>query len=503
MRKATGVGVFVSLGRAIGGCPKARTADGDELADGRRGGLEKRPSMTPTDKEGVVLGNVLVSSYEGCRKSASAAQRAALRPVVAAIAQLRRRPVSGPHHSDALRRAVSLSLSTAILLVLASTLAATVMSPSASGVHDPADSAIAAECIGCHTAQRQEPINHFPNGLGRWTDGQCYGCHAELNDVAAARARGVRDARYFAVPVTEQKLASMVTHPLAYMNAPEHVEPPTSSIPRLSVMRLAAFLRRPANLSPMEGSRAPRMMAYPALRSQDLQQVGALMGINTWASVPEEGKDDPQEAQRIEQLWTLRCASCHGGDRPVSGRSGVALGLYTPEWIYAYANGKEASGRQDRRMPVLALSREDALRLYRFLGAMRTEAEQALDTRVARLELPGSKAEDVPDAFVTYLWDRFFRDATCVHCHATSPRAASAFRADAQGLKEYLRRKSGQDFWRRLEIRQLEAEHGLVASTPGMPMAGVELPAEVRKLVGQWVRAGCRAPDGQRYCPEQ
>jgi predicted CXXCH cytochrome family protein len=366
---------------------------------------------------------------------------------------------------------------------------------------EPGVNVVAAECSGCHTPARNEPASRFANGLGRWTDAQCYGCHAELNDVATMRARGVRDARYFAVPVSEQKLAALVERPLAYMNAPESVEPHAGSVPRISITRLSAFLRRPASLSAHGGSRAPRMMAYPHLGTEDVREVARLLGVATTPAAA-EGSNAPEMQQRIEKLWSHTCAECHEGPRPASGRSAVALGLYAPEWIFAYANGKAAGVRGERNMPIVELSRDDAQGLYRFLGAARAEAERALDARVKELDLPRAGAtEDVPDAFVGYLWGGFFRDATCVHCHATSPRAAGAFRADPEGLKAYLRRKSGGEFWRRLEIRALEAEHGLVAAVPGMPMAGVELPAEVRNLVARWVRGGCRAPDGQRFCP--
>jgi hypothetical protein len=180
----------------------------------------------------------------------------------------------------------------------------------------------------------------------------------------------------------------------------------------------------------------------------------------------------------------------------------MALALYTADWIEAYANGKVGGIHPERKMPVFSLSRSDAEGLFHLFGAMRTEAERALDSRVSQLKIEDTgPVGQMPDAFVSYLWGRFFRDATCVHCHTTNSRAGRAFQADAAGLQAYLQRKSGAEFWRRLETRALEAEQGLVAASPGMPMAGVELPAEARKLIGRWVRDGCRAPDGKKHCP--
>src|SRR5262245_4852863 len=130
-----------------------------------------------------------------------------------------------------------LSLTTCVLIVLAQAPAAAAAGASVSVSHGAARGVVASECTGCHTPKRTEPLSRFANGLGAWTDAHCYGCHAEINAVAAAGARGTRDARYYALPVEEKKLASFVAHPLAYMNAPEHVEPPGSAVPRLSPTR--------------------------------------------------------------------------------------------------------------------------------------------------------------------------------------------------------------------------------------------------------------------------
>ncbi|WPB80853.1 hypothetical protein KYC5002_17165 [Archangium violaceum] len=360
---------------------------------------------------------------------------------------------------------------------------------------------VESECTGCHTSRRVEPQSRFPTGLGRWNDSQCYGCHAELNEVAALSAKGVRDRRYFAVPVRDEKLARMATSPLAYMNAPESLEPVEGGVPRVSWTRLADFLKRPASLSPSQGSRAPRMMAYPALNARELKAVARLLGVKPPARPEASVRLSDVERRQAEALWMARCVTCHGGPSPVSGRSDVALGLYTAEWLQAYASGKASSPRGARTMPVVPLSPQEAGLLHRLFGEKRIEAERELDARVSRLKLEDSAARGpVPPTLVSYLWGPFFRDATCVHCHATSPRAIAAFTADAEGLKAYLRRKSGTEFWRRLESRALEAEHGLVAAQPGMPMAGVELPRELRSLIARWVLEGCKDPQGQSWC---
>jgi mono/diheme cytochrome c family protein len=242
------------------------------------------------------------------------------------------------------------------------------------------------------------------------------------------------------------------------------------------------------------------MLAYPRLRPEHVGSITKLLGVGDRAPSTAPPALDASERTRVTQLWAACCAACHAGALPVSGRGPASLALYSADWIFAYANGQAQGLTEPRQMPIVSVTREDAASLYQLLGELRAEQETALDERVRQLSLAATPQRAVPETFVTYLWGRFFRDATCVHCHATSPRAARAFRADAQGLKEYLERKSGEEFWRRLEIRALEAEAGLGADTPGMPMAGVELPAPLRQLIGAWVRAGCKAPDGQSYC---
>lgn len=357
------------------------------------------------------------------------------------------------------------------------------------------------ECLGCHTVRRNEPQSRFATGLGQWKDRQCYGCHAELNEVALQSVNGIRDRRYFAVPVSEDKLMRFAMSPLAYMNAPETMEPREGDVRRISWERLKDFLRRPASLSPVQGSRAPRMMAYPSLSSKDLKAAATVLDVKQPAQKEPPARMTEADRRQADALWKSRCVPCHGGARPLSGRSGVALGLYTSQWLHAYAGGSVSSPRKERAMPIVPLSSQEAELLYQLFGEMRSVAERELDERVSRIRIEHAAAPvAVPRALVGYLWGPFFREATCIHCHATNSRAAGAFIATAEGLKAYLKRKSGTEFWRRLEIRALEADQGLVAAQPGMPMAGVELPKELRAFIARWVMDGCRDLEGKSWC---
>jgi len=361
----------------------------------------------------------------------------------------------------------------------------------------------ATECVGCHTAQRTIPQSRFGNGLGRWTDAHCYGCHAELNDVARMRHRRQPDPRYVAVPVREERLARMATtEPLSYMMAPERVEPPTASPPRIAWERLAAFLKRPSTLSHTGGQRAPRMMAYPDLTAQEAREAGRVLGIRQARVSAPATRLSPQERKQAETLWATRCVACHGGEQLLAGRTAVTLGIYTPEWLQAYAANKVSSPTGgERAMPEVPLDLKEARLLYRLFGELRVEAEREVDTAVEKLRLDAAPlpAQVSPD-FIRHLWGSFLREATCVHCHATSPRAARAFTATEDGLRRYLREQGGAKFWSRLATRRVEARHGLVAEKPGMPMAGAPLSDETLSLIARWVLDGCRDPNGQRAC---
>ncbi|AFE04298.1 hypothetical protein COCOR_01803 [Corallococcus coralloides DSM 2259] len=360
----------------------------------------------------------------------------------------------------------------------------------------------AAECTGCHTEKRGVAQQRFGNGLGRWTDAQCYGCHAELNDVAVKRQQRIRDPRYVAVPVREERLRSMATtSPLSYMNAPERVEP-GGPVSRIALERLGDFLRRPSSLSVTEGSRVPRMMAYPDLQPRELAEIARMLGVKTPRARAKPLPLSGTERQQAESLWATRCRACHDGAQRLAGRSAVTLGLYTAEWLHAYAsNTVSAPLPQERTMPEVPLSLEEARLLHRLFGEMRTQAEQELDARVAELKLEtGPMPAQLPPGFLPFLWGPFFRTATCVHCHATSPRAARAFTATEAGLKDYLRGHSGREFWLRLATRHVEERHGLVAARPGMPMAGAPIPQETLGLIARWALEGCPDPQGQTWC---
>lgn len=378
------------------------------------------------------------------------------------------------------------------------------------------DGPLVEECRGCHGPERDRPVARFANGLGRWKDGQCFGCHAELNDIGVKLASGVRDARYFAAPMAEDKLSRLSRQPLSFTRAPLLLDPGSGSVRRLSRARLERFLRRPSATFAADAIAAPGMMAFPRISPDALAEVwgwveqmrdrDARPGVEVDALRAEDDrKMSPTEYRAAQKLFDQRCAPCHGGARPTSGRTGVTLSLFSAEWLEWYSSGRGRTEGDGRKMPDVELSSEEARALYRFFGAMRAEAERKVDRATRALDAPRALRDDrgaakVEPELVSYIFGRFFTDAGCVHCHLASPRAAQRFVSTPEGLRRYLETRSGSELWRRLELRAIEAEHGLGTKDPGMPMGRPPLPPPLRAAVGRWVRASCPDPEGRTLC---
>lgn len=356
------------------------------------------------------------------------------------------------------------------------------------------------ECMGCHTANRETPKSRFAVGLGVWDEGQCFGCHAEIDGIARDARAGQRGRGFASVPVSFDRLMQMSTRPLPYLKAPERIRFVVDDIQRIAPERLGAFLRRPAT----GGSSAEHpdwMMAFPALRDDEAEAILTAMGGNGGARrhVARAGKT---EALR---LWKSICVSCHDTSAGAAGRTPAYLSLFTADWIFGYVNSSSHSstGREQRQMPVFAIDREAAQGLYELFGEERRRREERLDGPVRGLG--GGQADDPPGgklsrAAIDYIWGRALRDGACVHCHTGDTRARRHFEATPEGLRAYVGRNGGLALWKRLETRVLEEQEGLVAAAPGMPMTARPLPAQMRALILKWVKSGCLDADGRRAC---
>lgn len=345
------------------------------------------------------------------------------------------------------------------------------------------------ECQGCHFSQRSESEGVFASGFGRWSDEQCFGCHQEITQVAANLKKGVADKRYYGLPVSDKRLKALDTHPMSYLDAPTqpfHQNQQT----KVSANSLAGYLRRPHGECNTKGCKAPPMMAYPLLK--DLQLAEILPVIEVDSSLQQAG----------EAVFNTKCSTCHQTSQP-SGYNPVALSLFSADWIYSYANGNHRP--KDTQMPKIALSKAEASQLTSYFLTQRQRQELALDKAQAVLFSNYQALSDkpLPAPMVNYIWQGFWRDTGCVHCHSIEGRAHEKFDTSIAGIKGWLSNNSPFALYERLAIRTLEAKHGIGAQTPGMPMTGEPLPEHLINLIGRWLRAGCADTRQQQHCHQQ
>ncbi len=360
------------------------------------------------------------------------------------------------------------------------------------------------ECLGCHQQERHQPVARFPNGFGKWQDSQCYGCHQEITAVAANLAAGKKDDRYLSLPVSDERLKVLANHPMPYLKAPRDM----LLTGRTDLSSLLQFLQRPhgrcdqsatlagrgnaaspaqaQSATPSGGVKktdttlctAPAMMAYPTLTAADLSHFSSFIGVESTEGNSNNG----------QQLFAANCAGCHQHSNN-SGYNSEALSLFARDWIAQY---QHKAGNSYQMSPL------ESADLVAFFNNERNSKQQKLDQAVANLGLSWQqlKARQLAEPEIAYLWQHFWRDANCVHCHGIEGRAKDKFDTSEAGIKRYFKAGKGAQLYYRLKIRQLEQQHGMGASVPGMPMTGAALPDPFINLVGGWLKAGC--PDQQR-----
>lgn len=355
------------------------------------------------------------------------------------------------------------------------------------------------ECLGCHQQERHQPVARFPNGFGKWQDSQCYGCHQEISEVAANLASGKNDPRYLSLPVSDERLKVLAKHPMPYLQAPRDMLQPG----RTDFASLLQFLQRPhgrcetpatttakASLTKTTAAdtravcTAPAMMAYPSLSATDLQHFQSFIG-----SQPDKGNSN-----QGKQLFAANCDGCHQHSNK-SGYNTVALSLFASDWLRQY---------QHKAGNKYQLSAEESSDLTAFFNNERSNKQQQLDKAVGELGASWQqlKARQPAPPEIAYLWQHFWRDANCVHCHGIEGRAKDKFETSEQGIKRYLKAGKGAQLYYRLKIRQLEQQHGIGAAVPGMPMTGAALPDPFINLVGGWLKAGCPDQQGLSHCAD-
>lgn len=344
------------------------------------------------------------------------------------------------------------------------------------------------ECSGCHFVSRDKAATHFDNGFGRWNDAQCFGCHAEIHQISENYRRGFKDARYFTLPVTDKRLQWMEKYPLPYLQAPELGQDQKTA--RLSLSGLKNFLQRPLGSCDVNGlCTAPLMMAYPTISLDEV----AKLPFNFGTSVTSY---DERQARQGELTFAQGCADCHAHGK-VSKYSAAHLSLFSTEQIINYTHQAAAPNQL-----VAGLNKEQVSELAAYFSSARTKREQALDAEIANIthDFQTLHAKPLTLKERQYLWQSFWRDGGCVHCHGIEGRAKQRFDTSTSGLEQFLRSGRGEAIYLRLKIKTLEQKHGIGAAIAGMPMTGNALHPAVIDLVGRWIKTGCDNQQGNKLC---
>lgn len=342
------------------------------------------------------------------------------------------------------------------------------------------------ECVGCHLPERGNVEKRFPSGFGTWDDSQCYGCHAELVEVSMNVLEGKEDKRLSSLPISDERIRNIRHHPLPYLTTKEKPWAHKNK-DKLTADTLIQFLKRPHGRCMQDDScYAPRMMAYP-----DTDNL-----ISTKA--PKQTYT-PESTKEGAAIFAAKCQSCHEFS-DISGYDKVALSLFSSEWIYEYANsdGLEVDGRQ---MPKINVSKEEARALFGFFQNSRGIKEAEVDKLVKQVLVNfKNKNEHISDRSIEYVWNEFWREGDCVHCHAIGGRASKAFDTSLPGILAWLKNNRPEELVERLLIRHVEKRLGLGSSTPGMPMTREPIPLEGITIVSTWINHGCPDLDRKTHC---
>ena len=217
--------------------------------------------------------------------------------------------------------------------------------------------------------------------------------------------------------------------------------------------------------------------------------------------------DTKSSIQQGKHIFESTCKSCHMTSQ-MSGYNAVAMSLFSADWIHQYVNGKvvrPSASPEQRQMPTFHISKKDAASLRAYFQSRRKTQEMKLDKAVALVQKDWEalSSKPIPKVAKQYIWGRFWRDGGCVHCHEIEGRAQTQFDTSHRGLKRWLQQGNPEELYFRLATRRYEAQFGIGAKKPGMPMTGDPLPAPFVKMVGRWLKSGCVDPNGVLLCANE
>jgi Cytochrome C oxidase, cbb3-type, subunit III len=339
----------------------------------------------------------------------------------------------------------------------------------------------ASECAGCHDEARNTPPARFSFGVGKWSENQCYGCHAEMADIGSALLKNGSDNRAFGLPYRFDAMKRFSQGHGPFLRAPEAPAWKVKGIERIDVARLTRFL------------------AHPPVRSDGSSMIPFPQSPPSPADVP-----DPKKIGAGKGLFESRCASCHATAEGLAQKGPLHLALFTAPWLSAYAEGRVADGAQ-RRMPEVSLSEHEARDVLAFLEQERRERVQQVDLEFSREKAKALvRVELVPsagtEAQASFSPEDFLREGKCVHCHDGQHRAARAFHASPAGLRCYIETKGADSFVARLANRKAEVRLGVVGSSPGMPASVAPLSDSTLRNLVTWIQTACRQAGGKTTC---
>ncbi len=340
------------------------------------------------------------------------------------------------------------------------------------------------ECAECHFSSRTQVAEKFPTGFGRWENAQCFGCHNELTEVATIHLQGKQDPRFSSLPISDDRINRMERDPLPYLNAAfDPIE--TAGRSRTNAHNLTNFLRRPHGQCSADGvCSAPLMMAYPDFKK---------------ASTVDTNNPHMREHSELgKSLFQSKCASCHAAS-DISRYNPTAMSLFSADWIYQYAN--RHIQKENRQMPKVSVTQADSNYLHAYFQSVRTEKEAEVDA-LAKKYIANfqNKNTTLPTAEINYMWQKFWRDGSCVHCHSIGGRATAKFDTSTQGIVTWLKNNDPQQLVDRLITRHAEQQVGIGAEKPGMPMTGKPLSFTAITILATWINMGCPDKDLKKFC---
>ncbi|PUA29172.1 MAG: hypothetical protein B0W54_00765 [Cellvibrio sp. 79] len=344
------------------------------------------------------------------------------------------------------------------------------------------------ECSECHFSSRTHVEKKFPTGFGRWENAQCFGCHNELTEVATIHQQGKQDERFSSLPISDDRINRMERDPLPYLNA--HFDPiTTAGHTRTDEKNLTNFLRRPHGYCAASGvCSAPLMMAYPSLKKTH--------------SFDTNNPNDRKHSKLGKSLFQNKCSGCHASSDP-SRYNPAAMSLFSADWIYRYANNQNIT-KENRNMPQVAITKDESQYLHAYFQSIRIEKEAEVDT-LAKKYIANfqNKNTTLPVSEINYMWQKFWRDGSCVHCHSIGGRATEKFDTSTQGIVTWLKNNDPQQLVNRLLIRHAEQQVGIGAEQPGMPMTGKPLSFTAITVLATWINMGCPDRDLKKFCAQQ